>query len=60
MITKKELALVADAVLKCGLASGWSTDEIIAHARTTAPTKDLQWIAALTKAAKRERDPCRT
>jgi hypothetical protein len=52
MITKKELALVADAVFRCGLASGFSGDEIIAFAKHTAPTKDLDWIAALTKTAK--------
>jgi hypothetical protein len=52
MITKKELALVADAAFRCGLASGFSVDEIIAFAKRTAPTKDLDWIAALTKIAR--------
>ncbi|MGC2712829.1 MAG: hypothetical protein WA366_05575 [Pseudolabrys sp.] len=52
MITKKDLALVADAVLRCGLASGSSVDEIIAFAKQTAPSKDPAWVAALTKVAK--------
>ena len=53
MLTKKDLALVADAVFRCGLASGSSIDEIIAFAKRTAPTKDdSEWIAAITKAAR--------
>jgi len=43
---------VADAVLRCGLASGSSVDEIIAFAKQTAPSKDPAWVAALTKVAK--------
>jgi hypothetical protein len=52
MMNKQDLLKVADAVFRCGLASGFSGDEIIAFAKHTAPTKDLDWIAALTKAAK--------
>lgn len=52
MITKKDLAKVAAAILQCGLASGFSAAEIIAFAKRTSPTKDLNWIAALIKAAK--------
>ena len=54
MITKKEqnLALVAEAVLACGILSGSSAEEIISFAKKNAPTKDLDFIAALIKAAK--------
>jgi hypothetical protein len=51
-MTQRELALVAAAVLRSGLASGASVDEIISFARKTAPSKDPAWIAALTKAAR--------
>ena len=56
MITKKDLALVADAVLRCGLAGGYTPDQILAFARQTAPTKDLDWIAALAKVARSRLD----
>jgi hypothetical protein len=52
MINKQDLLKVADAVFRCGLASGFSAAEIIAFAKQTAPTKDLDWVAALTKVAK--------
>jgi hypothetical protein len=52
MITKKDLALVADAVFRCALASGFSVDEILAYAKRTAPSKNPAWIAALTKVAR--------
>jgi hypothetical protein len=52
MITKKDLALVADALLRCGLAGGYTPDQILAFARQTAPSKDPAWVAALTKVAK--------
>jgi hypothetical protein len=49
---KKDLALVAAAVLRCGLASGYSEAEILAVAKQTAPSKDPAWLAALAKAAR--------
>jgi hypothetical protein len=52
MLTKKDLALVADAVFRCALASGFSVDEILAYAKRTAPSKDPAWLAALAKAAR--------
>ena len=50
-INKQDLLKVADVVFRCGLASGFSGDEIIAFAKHTAPTKDLDWIAALMSRA---------
>jgi hypothetical protein len=55
MLTKKDLALVADAVFRCALASGFSVDEILAFAKQTAPSKDPAWIAALTEIARGKR-----
>ena len=52
MITKKELALVAAAVLRCGLVAGYSEAEILAFAKQRAPSKDPAWIAALVRAAR--------
>jgi hypothetical protein len=49
---KQDLLKVADAVFRCGLASGYSKAEILAFAKQNAPSKDPAWIAALTKVAR--------
>lgn len=52
MINKQDLLKVADAVISCGLASGFSAAEIIAFAKKERPSKDPAWLEALVKAAK--------
>ena len=52
MINKQDLLKVASAVLACGILSGSSAEEIISFAKKNAPTKDLDFIEALIKAAK--------
>jgi hypothetical protein len=51
MMNKQDLLKVAAAVLQCGISGGYSEAEILAFAKQTAPTKDLDWIAALAKVA---------
>jgi hypothetical protein len=55
-MNKQDLLKVGAAVFRCGLASGFSADEILAFAKQTAPTKDLDWIAALAKVARSRLD----
>jgi hypothetical protein len=50
MITKKELALVASAVLACGQASGFSIKQILDFAKQQRPHP--AWLTALEAAAK--------
>jgi hypothetical protein len=56
MLTKKDLALVATAVLRCGLASGYSAAQILAFASQNPPSKDPAWLAALANAARGKKE----
>ena len=50
IMTPKDLAALAAAVLRSGLLAGYSKAEILAFAQKTAPSP--AWVAALTEAAK--------
>ena len=56
MMNKQDLLKVAAAVLQCGISGGYSEAEILAFAKQMAPTKDLDWIAALAKVARSRLD----